>query len=67
MGLVLESRDVQRLLRKLLNRTVKVTPSKDSPDHPVTRRALVNDDDGAASASAESVSRAASYFSTVAR
>lgn len=45
MGLVLESRDVQRILRKLLNRTVKVTPSKESPDHPVTRRALVNDDD----------------------
>ncbi len=44
MGLVLESRDVQRLLRKLLNRSVKVTLSKERPEHPATRRALVNDD-----------------------
>lgn len=43
-GLVLEARDVQRILGGLLNRRVKVAPSKAQPDHPAARRALVNDD-----------------------
>lgn len=44
MSLVLEARDVAKILTKLLNRPVKVKPTTARPDHPVARRALVNDD-----------------------
>lgn len=46
MPLVLDPRDVQRILGGLLNRKVKVAPSKAKPEHPATRRPLVNDDNG---------------------
>jgi hypothetical protein len=45
MSLVLEVREVQRILKGLLNRNVKVALTDATPEHPATRRALVNDDD----------------------